>query len=55
MALVYDMMDLLELKSTLEKLDALFIKITGGGLGDVVLSHYMLKIDLLIEEKESLQ
>lgn len=51
--MAYDMLDLLELRSTLEKLDALFIKITGGGLDEMVLTHYMAKIDLLIEMKEN--
>lgn len=53
MALVYDMLDLLELRVTLLRLDALFIKITGGGLNEETLTGYMEIIEALIEKKEN--
>jgi hypothetical protein len=53
MVLVYDMLDLLELRATLQKLDALFIKITGGGLDSTTFNGYMDIIEALIEKKEN--
>jgi hypothetical protein len=53
MALIYDMLDLLELRATIEKLDALFIRITGSGLNEETLTGYMGVIEALIEKKEN--
>jgi len=54
-ALQYDMLDLLELRATIDKLDALFVKITGGGLNEETLTGYMGIIEALIAKKESEQ